>query len=249
MRYYCQDHGDVLRLETRVEAARAREVQLAEHPFYPGGGGQLADRGRLLWDGGVAAVLGFRESGGRLWLELDAPLPDGAPVTAEVDAAFRSRQAQLHTDLHIVNALVFRHFDGALVTGAQMNADGTARVDFDVPGADSAALRALEPEINAVIAADLPVRCGRMPLTEAMAEPGLLRSQSVSPPADPDGTIRVVEIVGLDRQACGGTHVASTGASAPVRIAKIDNKGRKNRRIRIALMDEASDAVAGVTGR
>lgn len=239
MRYFCQDHGDVLRLETRVEELRDGRVCLAEHPFYPGGGGQLPDRGRLLWDEGAAQVAGFREAGGRLWLELDSPVPVGAPVTAEVDAAFRDLQAQLHTDLHIVNALVYRHFDGALVTGAQMNADGTARVDFDVPAADSAALRALEPEINAVIAADMPVRCSRIPYAEAAAEPGLLRSQSVAPPPDPDGTIRVVEIVGLDRQACGGTHLTSTGGSAPVRIAKVDNKGRKNRRIRIALVEQA----------
>jgi misacylated tRNA(Ala) deacylase len=70
---------------------------------------------------------------------------------------------------------------------------------------------------------------------EAQNTPGLIRSRSVAPPPTPDGTIRIVEIAGLDRQACGGTHLASTGASRPVRILKIDNKGRHNRRIRIGL--------------
>ena len=70
---------------------------------------------------------------------------------------------------------------------------------------------------------------------EALSERGLIRNRSVAPPPASDGTVRVVEIVGLDRQACGGTHLSSTGASRPVRILKIDNKGRHNRRIKIAL--------------
>jgi len=74
-----------------------------------------------------------------------------------------------------------------------------------------------------------------VPAEAATAERGLLRSRSVSPPPQADGTIRVIEIAGLDRQACGGTHLSSTGQSPPVRILKVDNKGRHNRRIRIGL--------------
>ena len=76
-----------------------------------------------------------------------------------------------------------------------------------------------------------------VPMAEAQAERGLIRSRSVAPPPTPDGKIRIVEIAGLDRQACGGTHLASTGGSPPVRILKIDNKGRHNRRVRIGLRD------------
>lgn len=241
MRYFCQDNPTVLALETEVIEQRGTKVLLAEHPFYPGGGGQLADRGRLRWSDRQVTVTGFRETAGQLWLELAEATALPRRLEAQVDPEFRGRQAQLHSDLHIVNALVFRHFDGALVTGAQINADGTARVDFDVPGADSAALRALEPEINAVIRQDLPIRSARIPASQARQEPGLLRSLSVDPPVDPDGSLRVIEIVGLDRQACGGTHLTSTGQSAPVRIAKVDNKGRKNRRVRIALAAERED--------
>ena len=142
---------------------------------------------------------------------------------------------QLHTDTHILNALVFQSFDGALVTGVQMAEDGTARMDFDVPGADNDRLRALEGPINDLIRQDIPVHFAYVPMREAQAEHGLIRSRSVAPPPTPDGKIRIVEIVGLDRQACGGTHLASTGGSPPVRILKIDNKGRHNRRVRIAL--------------
>ena len=74
-----------------------------------------------------------------------------------------------------------------------------------------------------------------VPMHEAHAEHGLIRSRSVAPPPTPDGKIRIVEIVGLDRQACGGTHLASTGQSPPIRILKVDNKGRHNRRVRIGL--------------
>lgn len=238
MPYFCHDNPTVLTLETAVIEQRGTLVRLAETPFYPGGGGQLPDRGQLRWPDGAVPVVGFREMAGQLWLELIEETILPPRLEAVVDPAFRARQTQLHSDLHIVNALVFRHFDGALVTGAQMNADGTARIDFDVPGADSAALRALEPEINAVIQQDLPIRCDRIPVEQARREPGLLRSQSVDPPVDPDGRLRVVEIVGLDRQACGGTHLRSTGQSPAIRIVKVDNKGRKNRRVRIALEPE-----------
>jgi misacylated tRNA(Ala) deacylase len=113
-------------------------------------------------------------------------------------------------------------------------------MDFDVPGADNDRLRALEAPINDVIAQDIAVNFAYVPMAEAQAERGLIRSRSVAPPPTPDGKIRIVEIAGLDRQACGGTHLASTGGSPPIRILKIDNKGRHNRRVRIALSDAKS---------
>ncbi len=121
---------------------------------------------------------------------------------------------ELHTGTHILNALVFQAFDGALVTGVQMNEDGTARMDFD-----------------------LPVRDVYLPMAEAQQSHGLIRSKSVAPPPTADHLIRIVDSVGLDRQACGGTHLARTGASRPLRILKIDNKGRHNRRVRLAPAD------------
>ena len=161
-------------------------------------------------------------------------------VEAAVDPAFRRIMRQLHTGTHILNAFVFQSFDGALVTGVQMYEDGTARMDFDVPGADNDRLRALEGPINDVIRQDIAVSFAYVPMEEAQAEHGLIRSRSVAPPPTPDGKIRIVEIAGLDRQACGGTHLASTGASPPIRILKIDNKGRHNRRVRIGLTDAKS---------
>lgn len=235
MHLFCHDHPDTLTLETSVTDARPGRIVLADTPFYPGGGGQLGDRGIVRWTGGEARLTGFEVSAGKLWHLLDTQADIEGKVEAVVDPEFRRKMRQLHTDTHVLNALVFQQFDGALVTGVQMADDGTARMDFDVPGADNDRLRALEGPINDIIRQDVPLNFVYVPMHEAQAEKGLIRSRSVAPPPTPDGKIRVVEIVGLDRQACGGTHLASTGGSPPVRILKIDNKGRHNRRVRLGL--------------
>jgi len=234
-RLFCQDHPGTLILQATVRQHRPGAVLLSEHPFYPGGGGQLPDRGVLRWAGGVVPVTGFRDAGGELWIEVPPDVEVTGPVEAEVDAAFRQEMRELHTDLHLLNALVYRDFDNALVTGVQMNDDRTARIDFDLHDADNDRLRALEAELNDLVRQDLEVRVAHVPIAQARAEPGLLRSRSVAPPPGADGTVRIVEIAGLDRQACGGTHLASTGASRAIRILKIENKGRANRRVRIGL--------------
>jgi misacylated tRNA(Ala) deacylase len=234
-RYFCHESPNVLTLATEVIDSRPGAVLLAEHPFYPGGGGQLPDRGRIRWSGGETAVSGFETFDSRIWVRLPEPVEISGAVEAVVEPAFRQLMRELHTDLHILNALVFREFDGALVTGVQMNEDGTARIDFDLPDADNDRLRALQPAINDAIRQDLAVADLYVTQDAALEEKGLLRSRAVTPPPTHDGMIRVIEIAGLDRQACGGTHLASTGASRPVRILKIDNKGRHNRRVRIGL--------------
>jgi misacylated tRNA(Ala) deacylase len=238
-RLFYHAYPDVLTLETEVVDARPGRVALARSPFYPGGGGQLADPGRLRWSGGESAVTGFESVDGVLWHLLADPVEISGPVQAAVDPTFRQMMRELHTDTHILNAFVYQAFDGALVTGVQLNDDGSARMDFDLPGADNDRLRALEAPINDAIARDLGVSESYVPTAEASGQHGLVRTRSVAPPPTDDGKIRIVEIAGLDRQACGGTHLASTGASRPIRILKIDNKGRHNRRIRIGLLGVA----------
>ena len=235
MHLFCHDNPETLTLQTQIADCRQGRIVLAQSPFYPGGGGQLADRGVIRWSGGEAKVTGFEMSAGKLWHLLDTQAEMVGGVEAAVDGDFRRKMRQLHTDTHILNALVFQSFDGALVTGVQMAEDGTARMDFDVPGADNDRLRALEGPINDLIRRDIALNFLYVPMHEAVAERGLIRSRSVAPPPTPDGRIRVVEIAGLDRQACGGTHLGSTGGSPPIRILKIDNKGRHNRRMRIGL--------------
>jgi misacylated tRNA(Ala) deacylase len=236
-RSFYHEHPDTLVVETEVIDAQRGRIRLAQSPFYPGGGGQLPDRGIIRWSGGETAITSFEASGGKLWHVLADPAAEPIGIVeAAVDAVFRQMMRELHTDTHILNALIFQEFDGALVTGVQMNEDGTARMDFDVPEADNNRLRALEGPINEIIRQNLTVRDDYVPVDDAYDQPGLIRSKSVTPPPTSDGKIRIVEIAGLDRQACGGTHLTSTAASRPIRILKIDNKGRHNRRLRIGLV-------------
>jgi misacylated tRNA(Ala) deacylase len=235
-RAFYHEHPDQLRLETDVLESRPGRLVLSRSPFFPGGGGQLADRGEIVWSGGRAPIAGFETIDGKTWVLLAGEAEVNGPIEAVVDADFRRMMTQMHTYTHILNACVYRTFDGALVTGVQMNEDATARMDFDLPDADNEKLRALEDPINAAIAEDLRVADSYVPLAVAQGEPGLIRTRSVAPPPTADGMVRIVEIAGLDRQACGGTHLSSTRGEKRIRMLKIDNKGRHNRRIRIALV-------------
>lgn len=234
-RAFTHDHPDILQLEAEVLDTRPGAILVEHSPFFPGGGGQLADRGILRWSGGELPVTGLTRDERGLWHTVPGDSLISGKVMLEVEPAFRASMCELHTLAHLVNALVYTQFGGALLTGAQLNADGTFRVDFDLPGADNEALRALEAPLNEIIRQDLPVSASLMAYTEAQAVPGLFRSKAVAPPVGEDGLVRIVEILGLDRQACGGTHLRSTGQSRPARIVKIDNKGRQNRRIKVAV--------------
>jgi misacylated tRNA(Ala) deacylase len=233
--YLCHEQPDLLDFEASVTGARPGAVLLSRSALHPGGGGQVCDTATLAHAHGVARIVGMSVEDDQCWHLLDAPLELTGDVHVSIDAARRATLAQLHTATHILNALVYHAFDGALVTGAQINADGIARMDFDLPEADNDVLRALEAPINDVIRQALEVRTYYVGLSEAQATPGLIRSLSVAPPPTPDGTVRIVAIGELDRQACGGTHLSNTAQSRPVRIAKIENKGRRNRRVRIEL--------------
>ena len=240
--YLCHEAPDLLTFEAEVLDSRPGAVVLSRSAFYPGGGGQPPDRGEIAWNGGAVAVTGIEQQGGKLWHLLAQSAELSGPVEARIDPDFRFLMQQLHSGLHIVNALAFQEFDGALVTGANMTGapgsrEGVARIDLDLPGADNQRLRAMEPALNDIIAQNLAVTTFAMPLAEAAQESGTLRSKAVTPPAQPDGSVRIVEIAGLDRQACGGTHLRSTGESRPLRILKVENKGRHNRRIKIGLGD------------
>lgn len=236
-RYYCQDHPEILELETTVVNARPGAVLLDASPFFPGGGGQQPDRGILSWSGGNASVIGFEFDGEELWHRLDTDDEPQGTVRFSVDPAFRRHMCRQHTAAHIVNAIVFTAFDGALLTGVQLGETEGFRIDFDLPDVENDRLRAMAGAINEAIAGDLVVSDFHMNWEEAESVPGMFRAKSVSPPKLDDGSVRIVEIAGLDRQACGGTHVATTGEVGRIDMRKVENKGRHNRRLRLALAD------------
>lgn len=237
MHLFCQTHPEVLELVTPVLAARPGAVLLASSPVFPGGGGQLMDQATLAWEGGTAAVVAMEPDPRGWWHAFAGEAEVSGPVRVSVAPVFRNLMRELHTLAHVANAVVFQEFGGALLTGAQLNADATFRLDFDLPGADNAErLRALDGPINAAIREDFPVRAVTMDWDAANATPGLFRSKSVAPPKGADGRVRIVEIVGLDRQGCGGTHLDSTGQARAVKVLKVENKGRQNRRIKLGLV-------------
>ena len=234
--YLCHERPDLLEHDAEVVSARPGAVVLSRSALHPGGGGQVCDTALLETSAGEVAITGIEEADGEYWHLLDDPAVElSGPVTVRIDAERRSLVSQLHTDSHILNALVFERFPGTLVTGAQINADGTGRMDFDLSAIDNDVLRGLDVAVNDIIRREIAVNSVYVDASEAAASEGLVRSLSVAPPPTPDGQLRIIDIEGVDRQACGGTHLANTGQSAPFRITKVENKGKRNRRIRFQL--------------
>jgi misacylated tRNA(Ala) deacylase len=239
--YLCHQQPDLVEHDARVVDGRAGRVLLDRSALHPGGGGQVSDTGWIEYAGGVVAITGVEtlatDAGEeQTWVLLgDDSIELSGTVLVRVDAERRARVASLHTDSHILNALVFDRFPGTLVTGAQINADGTGRMDFDLSQIDNDVLRGLDAGVNGVIADGVDVRSVYVDAGEADVTSGLVRSLSVAPPPTPDGKLRVIDIDGVDRQACGGTHLSNTAQSAPFRITKVENKGKRNRRIRFEL--------------
>jgi len=209
-------------------------IVLDRSAFYPGGGGQPPDHGVLLWQGVQTRIVDTRK-GDDFYL-IPAPgdpvPPVGTAVRGAVDDERRSTLMRTHSGLHILCGTVFRDF-GALVTGGNMQ-PGEARMDFNLPEVPPGFKQSLEDAVNAEIAADRKIVARVLPRAEALEIPTLIRTQDALPPLD-QPEIRVIDIVGLDVQADGGTHVASTAQVGRVEVVKVESKGRQNRRVRIRL--------------
>jgi misacylated tRNA(Ala) deacylase len=214
-----------------------RRVLLDRTVFYPGGGGQPHDTGELLIGEDRLAVTRVAADGRGVWHWLDGGIPGtGTAVRGEVDWERRYRLMRTHTAMHALCGVVWERF-ASPVTGGNME-PGVGRLDFELPDWDPEDKEPLEAELNAQLAAARPVEIAFLPREVADQDPSLIRTKISLLPASLT-EVRVVDIVGLDRQADGGTHVASTGEVGRVRIAKVESKGRGFRRIRLALQDDA----------
>src|SRR5688572_9221626 len=219
----------------RLTAADERGIRLDRTVFYPSGGGQPGDTGTLRLASGetVAIVDTLKGDGPDEVIHVPAPgslvLPPGTEVEAEIDWDRRHRLMRMHSCLHLLCAVV----PGA-VTGGQVS-DGRGRLDFDVPGS-SLDRDAIATGLNELIAAGHPVAPRWITDDELAARPELVRTMSVKPPSGA-GRVRLMEVAGVDLQPCGGTHIRNTAEIGPVTIAKIENKGRQNRRIIVAFAE------------
>jgi len=210
-------------------------IVLDRSAFYPGGGGQPPDHGVLLWQGVQTRIVDTRK-GDDLYLipaEGDPVPPPGTAVTGAVEDERRTLLMRSHSGLHVLCGVVFRDF-GALVTGGNMQ-PGEARMDFNLPEIPPDFKSTLEERVNAEIAADRRIEIRVLPREEALAIPDIIRTQAKLIPHD-EPQIRIVDIVGLDVQADGGTHVASTAQVGRVQVTKVESKGRANRRVRLRLV-------------
>jgi misacylated tRNA(Ala) deacylase len=214
-----------------VVAADERGIRLDRTVFYPTGGGQPGDTGNLRLASGetIAIVDAVKGDAADEVIQVPAPgtpLPSlGTELTAEIDWERRYRLMRMHSCLHLLCAVV----PGA-VTGGQVS-DGRGRLDFDVPGA-SLDKEAIAARLNELIAAGHEVMPRWITDEELETRPELVRTMSVKPPSGA-GRVRLMEVAGIDLQPCGGTHIRNTAEIGRIRINKIENKGRQNRRINL----------------
>jgi misacylated tRNA(Ala) deacylase len=241
----CYSDAYARRVEARVVALDTPgdgnpTVVLDQTVFYPGGGGQPSDRGLLLRasDGRQWTVRGARKAGGEIVHELE-PDGDGPPevgdrLEVDLDWARRLALMRTHTALHALCGVVWRDYE-ALVTGGNME-PGSGRMDFEFERMSGDLVDEIEAKVNAELAAARDVRVSVLPREQAFQIPDLIRTKvNLLPPGIEE--IRTIEIVGLDLQADGGTHVANTREVGGIRVTGYESKGRINKRIRIALED------------
>jgi misacylated tRNA(Ala) deacylase len=223
--------------DATVLAAGPEGIVLDRTVFYARGGGQPGDTGTLVWDGGETPVADTVKGEGETILHVPGPgavlPPVGATVEAAIDWHRRHRLMRMHTAMHLLCSVI----PGAAVTGGQVGAD-RSRLDFDLPNPPPK--EAVEAGLNALIDADHPVRIEWVDEAVLDTDPAMVRTMSVKPPRG-SGRLRLMRVGAaeglVDLQPCGGTHVASTGEIGPVQVVKIENKGKQNRRITIALAD------------
>lgn len=222
--------------EGRVLSVDAEGIFLDRTVFYARGGGQPGDVGVIRWDGGSVEVLDTFRKGGMPFHQVasGSHLPDpGVPVNGVIDWERRYLTMRTHTALHALSGVVFRDF-GAKVTGGNMT-PGEARMDFELDGISVEFGRLVEDRLNQELVKGYPTEIIEMAREEALKDPDLIRTK-VNLIPEFVTEIRVVDIVGLDRQADGGTHVASTLEVGRVEVVKTESKGRENKRMRIRVL-------------
>lgn len=226
-----REDGYLKACDATVAALTDDGVVLDRTVFYPAGGGQPGDTGVLKFAGGEAVVVDTVKSEGGIVHVLgegSARPGVGDAVSVALDWERRHKHMRMHTCMHLLCSLV----EGD-VTGGQVG-EAKSRLDFNIP--ESPDKEALGEALNRIINEDHPVAMSWITDEQLDAQPELVRTMSVAPPRG-SGRVRIIDIDGVDLQPCGGTHVKSTAEIGRVRIGKIENKGKQNRRINI-LFDE-----------
>jgi misacylated tRNA(Ala) deacylase len=208
-------------------------VALDRTAFYPGGGGQPYDLGTLTAGGKTYKVTKVKKRGADAWHFVEGDLPAvGDSVTGALDWERRYALMRTHTALHVLCGVIWRDY-GAQVTGGNMQ-PGQARMDFEFERMQKELVSEIEASINVEVQAARPIKIAILPREEAFQIPDLIRTKINLLP-EGISEVRTVEIVGLDLQADGGTHVANTSEVGLIKIVDYKSKGRINKRLKIEL--------------
>ena len=220
------------RFSARVAGVRDDAIALDRTAFYPTGGGQACDTGVLAG----LTVTDVRKEGADVWhTVVGGPLPaEGAEVQGEVDWDRRHQLMRTHTALHVLCGVIWNEWQ-VPVTGGNME-PLSARMDFEFDPLPEGFGPRIEELVNAALAADHPIEVSFLPRDTAVQDEDLIRTKVSLIPISVS-EIRVVDIVGLDKQADGGTHVRSTAEVGRLRVTKLENKGKGNKRVRVEIID------------
>ena len=211
-------------------------VMLERTAFYPGGGGQPADRGFFHFGGVSSEVTKIIRDSGRIWHVLDGELPEvGQKIQGKVDWDRRYRLMRTHTAMHILCGVIWRDYQ-AQVTGGNME-PLSGRMDFEFENMNAGLVKEIEEKINREVDAARDVEVNILPREKANRIPDLIRTKINLLPANLN-EIRIVNIHGLDLQADGGTHVKNTREVGPISITDYKSKGKINKRLKIELQPQ-----------
>jgi len=228
---YCHEFESTV-AEVDREGGR---IRLERTAFYPGGGGQPCDLGSLESPDGTLAVTGVRRDGGPIWHTVGGELPAvGTEVLGRLDWSRRHALMRTHTALHVLCGVIWADYRIPVTGGNMEPLQGRLDFPFESMSVDLGA--AIERRINDEIARAHEIVVDFVPRSLADADPALIRTAADLIPREID-PLRVIDIVGLDRQADGGTHLLTTAEIGGVRVTKTESKGKGNKRIRIEVLD------------
>ena len=221
--------------DATVLATDGEQLVLDRTIFYPTGGGQPHDTGTLEWADETAVVVDVRKDGALVWHTVEGPVPPlGTEVRIGVDWARRHALMRTHSALHVLCGVIWNEW-GVAVTGGNME-PLSARMDFEFDPLPEGFGAKIEELVNVELAADRPIEVSFLPRETAVEDEDLIRTK-VNMIPESVKEIRVVDIVGLDKQADGGTHVHTTAEVGRIRVVKTESKGKGNKRIRIEIVD------------
>ncbi len=228
MKVLYMDDSYLREFDAKVIKTDGMDVVLDNTAFYPVSGGQPNDTGTIEIEGTAFSVLGVRKENGTILHELDAQgLAEGDEVHCTVDWDRRYALMRMHTAAHLLSAVIHKE-TGALVTGKQLGVE-ESRVDFSLENFNKEIIHEFANEANRLIEKGANVKTYFLPKEDAMKIDGIVRLAGRMPPDVPE--LRIVEIINLDIQACGGTHLHDIREIGKINVTGAENKGKTNRRI------------------